>query len=389
MACSDGSFKFVSKTGRVDKNIPEAHMTAIISIKWSYEGTLATAGEDGQIKTWSRSGMNRSQVVPGGKPIYGMVWSPDSDAILYCCDKNLIIEPTLPGANKQVSWKAHDGVVLACDWNPANNLIVSAGEDCKYRVWDQFGRQLYNSLPYDHVITSVKWAPNGEVFAVGAFEMLRLCDKSGWSHSFDKPQSGSLLGMSWSNDGTILAGAGGSGAVSFGYIVDRKLNWNNMEASLDEDEKITVIDYLHELNEVLDYPERVVTMSMKFGYMIVATITCIYVYNIQAQNWQTPYTIDVRDVVSMIVQGSKFFAIIDASQNFQIFNYEGRKISSPTLSGLRVEFLNKRHLSISGDVLALIDPMKPQVVRVFDIISGKPSNTLIEHSTEIIEMDIN
>lgn len=47
MACSDGSFKFVSKTGRVDKNIPEAHMTAIISIKWSYEGTLATAGEDG------------------------------------------------------------------------------------------------------------------------------------------------------------------------------------------------------------------------------------------------------------------------------------------------------------------------------------------------------
>ena len=91
----------------------------------------------------------------------------------------------------------------------------------------------------------------------------------------------------------------------------------------------------------------------------------------------------------MIVQGAKYFAIIDASQNFQIFNYEGRKISSPTLSGLRVEFLNRRHLSISGDVLALIDPMKPQIVRVFDIISGKPSNTLIEHSTEIIEMDIN
>ena len=66
---------------------------------------------------------------------------------------------------------------MAVDWNPANNLIISAGEDCKYRVWDQYGRQLYNSLPYDHVITSVKWAPNGEVFAVGAYEMLRLCDE--------------------------------------------------------------------------------------------------------------------------------------------------------------------------------------------------------------------
>lgn len=31
-------------------------------------------------------------------------------------------------------WKAHDGVVLKVDWNPINNLIISGGEDCKYRV---------------------------------------------------------------------------------------------------------------------------------------------------------------------------------------------------------------------------------------------------------------
>ncbi len=97
LACSDGSFKLVSKAGRVEKSVSEAHLTAIISLKWSYEGTLATAGEDGQIKTWSRGGMLRAQVVQGGKPIYCLVWSPDSDAILYCSDKNLVIEPTLPG----------------------------------------------------------------------------------------------------------------------------------------------------------------------------------------------------------------------------------------------------------------------------------------------------
>lgn len=91
----------------------------------------------------------------------------------------------------------------------------------------------------------------------------------------------------------------------------------------------------------------------------------------------------------MIVQGSKYFAFIDASHNFAVYNYEGRPVSKPTLSGLRVEFLNKRHLSISGDVLALIDPMKPSIVRVFDVLTGKPANTQIEHSTEIIEMDLN
>ena len=33
-----------------------------------------------------------------------------------------------------MQWKAHDGVILKVDWNPVNNLILSGGEDCKYKV---------------------------------------------------------------------------------------------------------------------------------------------------------------------------------------------------------------------------------------------------------------
>ena len=51
--------------------------------------------------------------------------------------------------------------------------------------------------------------------------MIRLCDRSGWSHSFDKPQCGSVLSLAWSHDGTVVAGAGGNGQVIFGNIVDR------------------------------------------------------------------------------------------------------------------------------------------------------------------------
>jgi intraflagellar transport protein 80 len=68
-----------------------------------------------------------------------MVWSPENDALLYCSEKNLCIMPTLP-SNKKLNWKAHDGIVLQVDWNAACNLIISCGEDCKYRVWDNFGR---------------------------------------------------------------------------------------------------------------------------------------------------------------------------------------------------------------------------------------------------------
>jgi len=39
--------------------------------------------------------------------------------------------------------------------------------------------------------------------------------------------------------------------------------------------------------------------------------------------------------------------------------------------------------------LALINPMKPKDVHVFDIATGKLQATHITHTTDIIEMDLN
>lgn len=47
-----------------------------------------------------------------------------------------------------------------------------------YKIWDSYGRQLYSSRGMEHVITSVGWSPNGDVFAVGSYNILRLCDKT-------------------------------------------------------------------------------------------------------------------------------------------------------------------------------------------------------------------
>jgi intraflagellar transport protein 80 len=38
--------------------------------------------------------------------------------------------------------------------------------------------------------------------------MIKLCNKTGWTYSFNKIESGSLFKLSWSSDGTSLAGAG-------------------------------------------------------------------------------------------------------------------------------------------------------------------------------------
>jgi WD40 repeat protein len=82
-------------------------------------------------------------------------------------------------------WKAHEGIILKIDWNPVNNLILSGAEDCKYKVFDSYGRLMYMSSTHDYPITSVSWSPDGDLFAAGSYNTLRLCDKAGVRMDFD------------------------------------------------------------------------------------------------------------------------------------------------------------------------------------------------------------
>ncbi|XP_006818726.1 intraflagellar transport protein 80 homolog, partial [Saccoglossus kowalevskii] len=178
LTSTDGKFHLISRSGRVEKSV-EAHKGAVLAGRWSYDGNaMVTAGEDGQVKIWSRGGMLRSTLTQSGTSVYSVAWGPDSDQVLFTNSKQLIIKSLLANA-KPMQWKAHDGVILKVDWNPVNNLILSGGEDCRYKVWDSYGRQLYCSGSHDYPIMSVSWAPDGELFAVGSFNTLRLCDKSG------------------------------------------------------------------------------------------------------------------------------------------------------------------------------------------------------------------
>lgn len=67
------------------------------------------------------------------QPVYGVVWGADNDQVLFASGRELAIK-SMQADRKALNWKAHDGVITAVDWNIVNNLIVSAAEDCKYKV---------------------------------------------------------------------------------------------------------------------------------------------------------------------------------------------------------------------------------------------------------------
>jgi len=41
---------------------------------------------------------------------------------------------------------------------------------------------VYVSSAHDYPITAVSWSPDGDLFAIGSFNTLRLCDKTGVSY---------------------------------------------------------------------------------------------------------------------------------------------------------------------------------------------------------------
>uniref|UniRef100_A0A667YLZ0 Intraflagellar transport 80 homolog (Chlamydomonas) n=1 Tax=Myripristis murdjan TaxID=586833 RepID=A0A667YLZ0_9TELE len=385
LTSTDGKFHLASKTGRIEKSV-EAHKGAVLAGRWNYDGSfcgLDTSGEDGQIKIWSKSGMLRSTLAQQGSPVYSVAWGPDSDRILYTSGRQLVIKPLQPSA-KVIQWRSHDGVILKVDWNSVNDLILSGGEDCKYKVWDSYGHLLYTSSSHDYPVTSLSWAPDGEVFAVGSFNTLRLCDKTGWSYALEKPNTGSVFSLAWSVDGTQLAGACGNGHVIFAHVVEQHWEWKNFVITLTKRRTMQVRNVVNDAVDVLEFRDRVIKASLAHGHLVVTTSLQCYVY----KNWNTPLIFDLKEgTVSLILQAEKHFLLVDGA-GLYMFSYEGRLICSPKFPGMRADILNAQVVSLSNDTIAVRDKSDERVIFLFDTLTGKAlgDGQPFIHKREVLEI---
>uniref|UniRef100_A0A8C4E433 Intraflagellar transport 80 homolog (Chlamydomonas) n=1 Tax=Dicentrarchus labrax TaxID=13489 RepID=A0A8C4E433_DICLA len=390
LTSTDGKFHLASKMGRIEKSV-EAHKGAVLAGRWNYDGTaLITAGEDGQIKIWSKSGMLRSTLASQGSPVYSVAWGPDSHRILYTSGRQLVIKPLQPSA-KVIQWKAHDGVVLKVDWNSVNDLILSGGEDCKYKVWDSFGRLLYSSSSNDYPVTSLSWAPDGEVFSVGSFNTLRLCDKTGWSYALEKPNTGSVFSLAWSADGTQLAGACGNGHVVFAHVVEQHWEWKNFVITLTKRRTMQVRNVMNDAVDVLEFRDRVIKASLAYGHLVVATSLQCYVYVGFPLNCHPPvyiqYTYSTLIHCVLWSPPPRHFLLVDGA-GLYTFSYEGRLISSPKFPGMRADILNAQGVALSNDTIAIRDKSDEKVILLFDALTGKAlgDGKPLTHKLEVVEV---
>ncbi|NXU94950.1 IFT80 protein, partial [Xiphorhynchus elegans] len=254
------------------------------------------------------------------------------------------------------------------------------------QVWDSFGRALYSSQPQEYPITCIAWAVDGELFAVGSFNTLRLCDKTGWSYALEKPNTGSIFNISWSTDGTQLAGACGNGHVIFAHVVEQRWEWKNFEITLIKRRTMKVHNVINDAVDSLEFRDRVIKASLDYGYLVVSTSLQCYVFS--TKNWNTPLIFDLKEgTVSLILQAERHFLLVDGG-GLYLYSYEGRLISSPKYPGMRTDTLNAQTVSLSNDTLAVKDKADEKVIYIFEALSGKPlgDGKPLTHKTEIVEI---
>eukprot|EP00033_Pygsuia_biforma_P003426 GCRY01003755.1.p1 GENE.GCRY01003755.1~~GCRY01003755.1.p1 ORF type:complete len:862 (+),score=264.97 GCRY01003755.1:209-2794(+) len=380
VGCSDGTIRLYSMMGRLEKKV-EAHKGAVLSLKWNHDGTaMVSTGEDGVVRVWSRTGMLRSTLLQAGKSVYASVWAPDGDSVLFTSGQNIVIKPLQP-TSKPVEFKAHDGLVLCVDWSIATGLILTGGEDGRFKIHDNFGRCVFQSTVMEEAISACAWAADGELFAVSAFNTLWLCDQSGWIQSRTAHTNGSATTLEWSPDGTELAVAMHNGAVCFAHILERSVEWGHQEAILADISTIVVKDHLGESSEELDFRDRIVKLSLAYGHLVVCTSLQCYIYS--HGNWTTPSIFDLRHPVSFLVQCESCFATVDPAQGVVVWSYEGRQVANPRKEGIRPEFLTGRGVVLAEDVLAVLDHSQPRVIHFFDTATGKPLKETLKHTNDI------
>ncbi|NXU40962.1 IFT80 protein, partial [Drymodes brunneopygia] len=173
--------------------------------------------------------------------------------------------------------------------------------------------------------------------------------------------TGSIFGISWSSDGTQLAGACGNGHVLFAHVVEQHWEWKNFQITLIKRRTMKVHNVINDAVDLLEFRDRVIKASLSCGYLVVSTSLQCYVFS--------------------------HFLLVDGG-GLYLYSYEGRLISSPKYPGMRSDILNAQTVSLSNDTLAVKDKADGKVIYIFEALSGKPlgDGKPLTHKTEIVEI---
>ena len=204
-----------------------------------------------------------------------------------------------------------------------------------------------------------------------------------WTYSTVEHKGGSVYDMKWSGDGLQLALANGDGSLALASVIGRKIDVANYEILLSSSKAIDIYETTHGYEEHLEFKESVVQFSFKFGHLIVATTNQVYIHS--EQHWNTPHILDIPNVqVTTVRQAGTCFLLADMSNSVQLYNYDGKLLSSFKLPSNILT--SETGCSVSNETILFRDLANEKTVHVYDL-SGKALGPF-KHSSEITNIHL-
>lgn len=87
-------------------------------------------------------------------------------------------------------------------------------------------------------------------------------------------------------------------------------------------------------------------------------------------------------LTSVLLGFIRHFVMVDNMHGIQVYSYDGRVLSNPRFPGLRVQFLNKKTLSLSPDAVAIVGRSESKSNSGADS-KGKLRATLLSPTTSL------
>lgn len=388
LGTENGQLDILNKTGSVQKSIKDAHKGSIVTVQFSYDSqTIVSSGEDNMIKLWSRSGMLRSELSKGESPVYSIGWSLDNQVIALGSSKIITFKSVKPGVKDTVVQGSESGAVILLKWSMQENLLLSAGEDCRYTIWDNLYRQLYKSPSFTYPFTSGFWTNFSSHILLGnSFEII-LTEKSGkLLHKFQPDRMSFCLTNSPTTNHLFLGLS--SGHLQRGYInLLNAVGYKNFVCELKSENSISITDIQSDYKETLDYQNNQVLSLQAFNdHLLVLTTGQAYVY--KTENFITPVIFDNSKDPFLFSQLSSQ-ALLVAYRSVQpfghIYDLKGKLICNFKLP---TQLINRKLVSLSFECLCMVDPANAKIIQFLDSKTGKPTSQYT-HPNEVIETYLN
>lgn len=377
IGCSDGNLHLCSPNWRVEKTV-KAHTGGVTCMSVNPDGlSIATGGEDGLLKIWSRNGVMRTTLASCGSTITSINWDCTGKYIMYT-HGGMITVKSASFKQDQTQFRGHRRLITCSDWNPASNEIVTGGEDRMARIFDTDGRLVAESQPFDYPVSSVRFLPNARLVLIGTVNRLYLTDNRLRVLNTLSVCAGCGICASRDQPRAIVAGNGTATLVS---AIGKKIVYRDCEVIADNPHKLTVYDLKNGISETIQFTDCILDFYLNFNNLIVSTHNKVQIY--KCGQWTTPVIVDTKEVPKVIAQSMTMFAFITAS-GAQIIGYDGRPITRINDSRVKWDLLSADTVAVSPAAFIAVSPDGRKHIFAFSASTGQMiTSDPLSHPTEI------